>query len=84
MSKRLGRFAGMATLIAICSAAVFVVPITLFNVSPFLSALFVLVLFGAFAAAWLAEFMYRKAFPNQFRAFEKNRPGRRAAGEGDE
>jgi O-antigen/teichoic acid export membrane protein len=79
MSKRLGRLAGWFTLVAVCSAIVFIGPLTLFGASAVLSALFLAVVLGAFAVAWVAEFMYRKAYPNLFRPFEKNRSGRKVA-----
>jgi hypothetical protein len=70
----LGRFAGILTLVGVCGAILMVVPVVLFNASPVLSGLFVLVLLGAFACACIADFMYRKSFPNLFRKFEKDRP----------
>jgi hypothetical protein len=73
MNKRLGRVAGILTLVAACCAILLVVPITLFGASPLLSALFVAILIAAFAAAWLADAMYRKSFPNLFQKFEKPR-----------
>lgn len=48
------------------------------------AALILAVGLGALAAAWIAEFMYRKAFPNLFRKFEKPRQTKTIAGEGDE
>jgi len=35
-------------------------------------ALLLAIIIGALAAAWVAEFMYRKAFPNLFRKFERD------------
>jgi hypothetical protein len=83
MGKRLGGFAGTAGLIAVCCAVLLVVPVLLFNASPFLSALFVLALLGAFAVAWLTEFMSRKSYPSLFRAFEKKQHSQKATGDRD-
>ncbi|HEV7691234.1 MAG TPA: hypothetical protein VGO52_10440 [Hyphomonadaceae bacterium] len=82
MSKRLGRFAVIVATITACAAALFVLPI-LFGATYAQSAVIVAVVFGALAAAWIVELMYRQAFPNLFRAFDKERQNRKVAGDGD-
>ena len=80
MSNRLGRFAVTLTWIAVCAAALFVLPI-LFGATLVQSALISAIALGALAAGWITEFMYRKSFPNLFRAFDKDRQNRKAAGD---
>lgn len=84
MGRWLGRFAGMVVVAAICSAVLFVLPMWLGGATPVQSAMMLAIVYGAIAAAWTGEFMFRKSFPNLFRQFEKERQNRTYVGDGDE
>jgi hypothetical protein len=84
MSKRWGSVAIGIAIVAIAGAVLFVPPIWFGGATPLQSALLAAIVLGAIIAAWIAEFMYRKSFPNLFRAFDKERPNGKVAGEGDE
>ena len=88
MKGRLGSLAAKIAVFTVGSAALLVLPVLLGGATPEQSAMMLGVLYAAIAAAWLAEFMYRKAFPNLFAKFErereKERQNRTFVGDGDE
>jgi hypothetical protein len=83
MTRRLGRFAIWAAVIVAGSAAILVLCLLL-GAPLILAAAVLAALYGAVAMAWVTEFMYRKAFPNQFRKFEKQPQNRTLADDRDE
>jgi hypothetical protein len=84
VSRWLGSFAGKAALSVACSAVIFAVPILLFGATPLLSAMILAVIYAAIATAWIAEFMFRKSYPDLFRKFESKPQSRKPAGDGNE